>query len=54
MGFSESPGIEDGTTGVEGDGTTNGELTDCKGVPVLVTDDRRFCWSSWGEEFCGI
>lgn len=52
MGFSESPGIGDGATGeVEGDGTTKGELADCKGVPVLVIDESRLCWSTCGEEF---
>lgn len=34
--FSESPGIGDGAMEVEGDGTMNGEFTDCRGVPALV------------------
>lgn len=51
MGFSESPGIGDGAAGVEGDGTTKGELADCKGVPVLGMDESRLCWSTCGEEF---
>ena len=43
VGFSDSPGIGDGAIGVEGDGTTKGELADCKGVPVLVMDESRLC-----------
>lgn len=49
VGFSESPGIGDGATGVEGDSTTKGELADCKGG-TLVMDESRFCWSTC-EEF---
>lgn len=52
IGFSESPGMGDGAKGVEGEGTTKGELADCKGVPVLVRDGGRFCWSTCGEECC--
>lgn len=48
--FSESPGIGDGAMEVEGDGATNGEFTDCRGVPVLVCEDRILCWSICGEE----
>lgn len=47
--FSDSPGTGDGAKGVEGDGITKGELADCKGVPVLVIEDSRFCWSICGE-----
>lgn len=53
MGFSGS-GIGDGAKGVEGDGTTKGELADCKGVPAFVRDVSRFCWSTCGEECCSI
>lgn len=48
-----SPGIGEGAIGVEGDGS-NGELADCKGVPVFIWDDSRLCWSSWGEEWWEI
>ena len=48
--FSESPGIGDGTMEVEGDGATNGEFADCKGVVALLCEVRIFCWSICGEE----
>lgn len=43
LSFSDSPGIGDGAKGVEGDGTTNGEFADCKGVPAFVRDVSKFC-----------
>lgn len=43
--FSESPVIGDEAKGVEGDGTTNGELVDLRGVPDLERDAKIFCWS---------
>lgn len=52
IGFSES-GIGDGAKGVEGDGTTKGELV-CKGVPGFVRDEIRFGWSTCGEGCCRI
>ena len=43
LSFSDSPGIGDGAKGVEGEGTTNGEFADCKGVPAFVTGVSKFC-----------